>query len=189
MRSPVPSSLHRCLSLRAGVVGDHRVRRVEDRLRAAVVLVEHDRGDVVERLLELSDVAHVGAAEPVHVWSVSPTMVIWRWSAASSRAISFCAMFVSWYSSMRMCWKRCWYCASTSGCCAEQLDGLHQQVVEVHRPGLVQARLVLDVDVGVLALEELAALADGLLGRDQLVLPQADLRRARARGGKRLASR
>ncbi len=37
---------------------------------------------------------------------------------------------------------------------AEQHDGLHQQVVEVHRPGLLEAELVLGVDVGVLAVED-----------------------------------
>ena len=58
---------------------------------------------------------------------------------------------------------------------AEQLDRLHQQVVEVHRPGLQQPGLVVDVDVGVLALEDVAGPLDGLLGTDELVLPQADL--------------
>ena len=36
----------------------------------------------------------------------------------------------------------------------EQHDGLHQQVVEVHRPRLLQAELVLGVDVGVFAVED-----------------------------------
>ena len=40
------------------------------------------------------------------------------------------------------------------GVLAEQLDDLHQQVVEVHRPGLLKAGLVLGVYVGVLALED-----------------------------------
>ena len=54
------------LRLALGVVVDHRVRRVEDRLRAAVVLVEHDRGDVGERRLELEDVPEVRPTEAVH---------------------------------------------------------------------------------------------------------------------------
>ena len=65
MRSPLPASVQRFFGLRGGVVGDHGVRRVEDRLRAAVVLVEHDRGDLREGLLELQDVAVVGAAEAI----------------------------------------------------------------------------------------------------------------------------
>jgi hypothetical protein len=54
------------LRLARRVVGDDRVGRVEDRLRAAVVLVEHDRRDVRERLLELQDVPEVSPPEPVH---------------------------------------------------------------------------------------------------------------------------
>ena len=45
MRSPDPASVHRFFGLPLGVVGDDRVGRVEDRLGAAVVLVEHHRGD------------------------------------------------------------------------------------------------------------------------------------------------
>ena len=58
----------------------------------------------------------------------------------------------------------------------EELDRLHQQIVEVHGAGLQQPRLVVDVDVGVLALEDVGGALDRLLGGDQLVLPQADLR-------------
>lgn len=54
------------LLLAIGVVADDGVGRIEDGLRAAIVLVEHDGGDVVERLLELQDVAHVGPAPAVH---------------------------------------------------------------------------------------------------------------------------
>ena len=61
------------------------------------------------------------------------------------------------------------------GMVAEQLDGLHQQVVEVHRTGLQQAGLIVGVDVGVLAFEDVGRPLDRLLGSDQLVLPQADL--------------
>ncbi len=54
------------LRLARRVVGDHRVGGVEDRLRAAVVLVEHDGRDLGEGLLELQDVAEVGPSKPVH---------------------------------------------------------------------------------------------------------------------------
>ena len=47
------------------VVGDHRVGGVEDRLRRAVVLLELDLVRVGEVVLEVEDVADVGAAEPV----------------------------------------------------------------------------------------------------------------------------
>ena len=65
MRSPRAGVGPQVLRLALEVVGDHRVGGVEDRLRAAVVLVEHDRRDVGERILELQDVAEVGAAELV----------------------------------------------------------------------------------------------------------------------------
>ena len=54
------------LRLAFDVVVDHRVGGVEDGLRTAVVLVEDHRRDVGERLLEVDDVAEVGATESVH---------------------------------------------------------------------------------------------------------------------------
>ena len=56
----------------------------------------------------------------------------------------------------------------------EQLDGVGEQVVEVHRPGLEQTGLVLGIDVGVLAVEDVLRPAVRLVGVDQLVLPEAD---------------
>ena len=47
------------------VVRDHRVRGFEDALGRPVVLVEHDDRRVGERVLELQQVAEVGAAELV----------------------------------------------------------------------------------------------------------------------------
>ena len=57
---------------------------------------------------------------------------------------------------------------------AEQHDGLHQQVVEVHRAGLHEPDLVLGVDVGVLAIEDVRRPAPRLVGVDEFVLPVAD---------------
>jgi hypothetical protein len=48
------------LRLAFDVVLDHRIGGVEDGLRRPVVLVEHDRGDLGERILELQDVPEVG---------------------------------------------------------------------------------------------------------------------------------
>ena len=53
------------LLARRRVVRDHRVRRFEDPLRRPVVLVEHDDRRFGERVLELQEVAEVGAAELV----------------------------------------------------------------------------------------------------------------------------
>ena len=52
------------LELAVDVVGDDGVGGIEDRLRAAVVLVEDDR-DLGKGVLELDDVAQVGPAEAV----------------------------------------------------------------------------------------------------------------------------
>ncbi len=49
-----------------------------------------------------------------------------------------------------------------------------EQVVEVHRAGLEQPGLVLGVDVGVLAIEDVLRPPLGLVGIDQFVLPEAD---------------
>ena len=53
------------LLLAALVVADHRVGGGEDGLGGAVVLLQQDRGGVGEVLLEVEDVADVGAAEGV----------------------------------------------------------------------------------------------------------------------------
>ena len=60
------------------------------------------------------------------------------------------------------------------GVVAEQADGVDEQVVEVHRPGLQQAGLVLGVDVGVLAVEDVLRPGGDVRRCEQLVLPQAD---------------
>ena len=60
---------------------------------------------------------------------------------------------------------------------AEQLDGVAEQIVEVHGPGLEQAGLVLGVDVGVLALEDvLRPTSRYSSGRSVVVLPAAEMR-------------
>ena len=151
------------LVLAAGVVGDDRVGRVEDGLGAAVVLVEHDRGDVVERLLELGDVAQVGAAEAVHALVViadDGDLAVLGGEQQGDLVLRHVGVLVLVDQDVL---EPLLVVRQHVGVVAEQLDRLHQQVVEVHRPGLEQARLVLDVDVGVLALEDVGRPLDGLL--------------------------
>ena len=52
------------------------------------------------------------------------------------------------------------------GVVAQQAHRVDEQVVEVHRPGLEQAGLVLGVDLGVLAVEDVLAPGGGLVGVD-----------------------
>ena len=95
------------LRLAFEVVLDHGVGGIEDRLGRAVVLIEHDRGHVVERVLELQDVAEVGTAESVHALiGVADDAHVLVATREQPRTISFCAWFVSWYSSTRMCSNR-----------------------------------------------------------------------------------
>ena len=54
----------------------------------------------------------------------------------------YCAWFVSWYSSTSRWRKRSCQLVAHLGEPLEQLDGPHQEVVEVHRVGLVQPALV-----------------------------------------------
>jgi hypothetical protein len=63
--SPSPIGREQLLVLAVEVVGDDRVRRIEDVLGRAVVLLEQDHLGVGEVALELDDVADVGAAERV----------------------------------------------------------------------------------------------------------------------------
>ena len=172
------------------VVGDDRVGGVEDDLCAAVVLVEHDRGQVLERLLELVDVAHISTPKCVD-----------RLVAVADRG-DLAAVLGEQHGQLVLgevgvlvlvdqdVLEALLVAAQDVGVVAEQLDGLHQQIVEVHRPGPLQPHLVLAVHLGVLAVEDAArrGLDLGLIGVDQLVLPQAD-DAVHRRGVNRLASR
>ena len=60
------------------------------------------------------------------------------------------------------------------GVLAEELHGVGEEIVEVHRAGLEQARLVLGIDVGVLAVEDVLGPSLRFLGIDEFVLPEAD---------------
>ena len=62
------------------------------------------------------------------------------------------------------------------GVVAEEVHGLHEQVVEVERGGLEQAALVLAVHVGDALLGRGEGAVDGLLPRHQLVLHRRDRR-------------
>ena len=64
-RLALPELAPQALGDPAAVVRDHRVGRREDRLGRAVVLLELDHARVGEVVLEVEDVAHVGAAEAV----------------------------------------------------------------------------------------------------------------------------
>ena len=136
------------LFLLALVVGDEPVGGVEHGLRRAVVLLEQDRGRVGEVALELEDVADVGAAERIDrlevvtdhgqiavlfgqqlqhpVLGAVGVLVLVDEHPAEDPAVLLAHVAEQ----------------------LEQVDGAHEQVVEVHRARLDHAPLVEVVDVG-----------------------------------------
>ena len=136
------------LGLATDVVGDDRVGRVEDRLGRAEVLLQHDRGHVGERPLELQDVADVRAAPAVDrlvrvaddadvavrlaqqlddlVLRVVGVLELVDEDVREPRLVGGAHIVVG----------------------LQQVGRDHQQVVEVHGVGRVQPVLVLRVDVG-----------------------------------------
>ncbi|CAB4836394.1 unannotated protein [freshwater metagenome] len=163
------------LLLAIRVVLDDRVRRVEDRLRAAVVLVEHDRGDVVERILEQQDVAYIRPAPPVDTLVAvadDGDLLVALGQGEGDLVLGGVRVLVLVDEDVL---EALLVVRQYLTVFAEQLHGLHQQIVEVHRSGLQQPGLVVGVDLGVFAGERVVGLSLGLIGRGQFVLPQADL--------------
>ncbi len=162
------------LRLARGVVGDDRVGGIEDRLRAAVVLVEHDGRHLGEGFLELQDVPEVGAAEAIdRLVRVSDDgdVVVAAGEQQDDLVLRLVRVLVLVDQDVL---EALAVVVEHVGVVAEQADGVHQQVVEVHRPGLVQPSLVLGIDVGVLAVEDVLRPGCDVGGGEQLVLPQAD---------------
>ena len=135
------------LGLTAEVVGDDRVGRVEDRLGGTEVLLQEDRRDVGEGLLELQDVADVRTTPAVHR--------LVRVTHHTDVAVRFGEQFDDLVLGM------VGVLELVDQDVAEALlirlphvvAGLkqvrrdHQEVVEVERVGRVQALLVLEVDL------------------------------------------
>ena len=179
MRSPEPGLGPQVLGVPLGVVGDDRVGRVEDRLRAAVVLVEHHRGDpaepVVERLLELDDVAEVGAPKAVHRLvrvADDGDVAVAAGEQQHDRVLRLVRVLVLVDEDVL---EAAAVLLEHVGVLAEQAHGVHEQVVEVHRPGGDEALLVLGEHLGVLALEDVLSGGGRVRRVDELVLPRRDL--------------
>ena len=142
------------LRLALEVVVDHGVGGVEDRLGAAVVLVEHDRRDLGERVLELQDVAEVGAAEPVHrlvAVTDDADVLVTAGEQQDDLVLGLVGVLVLVDEDVLEAPP---IVIEDVGVLAEQPHGVDQQVVEVHRAGLEQPGLVLGVHVRVLAVED-----------------------------------
>ncbi len=163
------------LGLAFEVVLDHGVGGIEDRLRRPVVLIEHDRGDLRKRILELQDVPEVGAAEAVHTLigvADDADVVVAAGEEQDDLVLGLVGVLELVDEDVL---EPLAVVLEHVGVLAEELDDVEQQVVEVHRPGLLQPRLVLGVHVGVLAGEDVAGVGGGLRGVGELVLPQRDV--------------
>ena len=173
------------LGLAALVVADDAVGRGEDGLGRAVVLLEQDRRGVREVLLEVEDVADVGAAEGVdrlvgvthdhqlgrrHPLALGPGGLLLQRVGAQlvdQRVLRVVGVLVLVDQHVPE--------ASAVGLLdlregLEEVDRGHDQVVEVEGVGLAQAPLVERVRRRVGLLELVARLGGGQLGVAQLVL-------------------
>ncbi len=164
------------LLARRRVVRDDRVGGFEDPLGRAVVLIEHDHRGVGERILELQQVAEVGAAEPVHALRVvadDHDAAMFDGEQAHDfplRGVRVLELVDEDVAEPLLVPEQ------RLGVLAEQANREQQQVVEVDGRRLGQPPLVLGVDLRDPALGRSDRLFGVLLGQDQLVLERADLR-------------
>ena len=91
------------------VVGDDIVRRLDDGLGGAVVLLQTDQLVVGIIVLEVEDILDVGATETVDRLGIVATTQMFSKRAAKRRTMRYCAKLVSWYSSTSMYLKWFWY--------------------------------------------------------------------------------
>ena len=156
------------------VVGDDGVGGVEDRLGRAIVLFEdHERG-VRERLLELQDVADVGAAEAVDALvAVAHHADVAVLLGQHHDQLVLCPVGVLELVDEHVA-EAVPVVGQHVGVGAEHVDGDHEQVVEVHGAVGQQSALVLLVHLGDAPLEDrLGPLVVGV-EVDEVVLGVAD---------------
>ena len=171
-----------------GVVFDHRVGRRQDRLCGAVVLLQQDRACTREVVAEVEDVADGGTAERVDrlvgiadhhqltggdAWHVIGQSVVRPQVAAELLdqqvlGVVGVLVFVNQHlpesASVGLAHLRV---------LLEQLDGLHDQIVEIERVRGPKPLVVLGVGGGMYFVEP-GRLGAGLGGVDQFVLAVAD---------------
>jgi hypothetical protein len=164
------------LGLALAVVGDDRVRRLQDRVRRAVVLLERDQLRTAEVPLELEDVADVGAAERVdglvRVTDREHVLVL-AGQELEQAVLGVVRVLVLVDEDVA---KRLLPARAGLGEALEHLDGQHEQVVEVDGVRGVQAALVEPVHVRDGLVVEGGDARLVLLRPDQLVLRHGDLR-------------
>ena len=165
------------LLARRRVVRDHRVGGFEDALRRPVVLVEHDDRRVGERVLELQQVAEVGAAELVDALSVvaddhdAAVLLGEHAHELPLRDVRVLELVDEDVPEPLL------VAVQRFGVLAEQPHGEHEQIVEVDGRRLGQPALVLGVHLGdARARPGRRPCSAYSAGSDELVLQRADLR-------------
>ncbi len=172
------------LGLAARVAGDHRVGRGQDVLGGAVVLFQHDDPGVGEVLLELNDVADGGAAEGVdrlvrvtdHA-QLGLVLLVRPDQLTDQDVLGVVGVLVLVHQDVP---EPAPVLGRDLGEGLEQEHRVHDEVIEVHRAGVVQPPLVLRVGLG----QRLLPVRLGL-GRERLVVDQLVLQVGHL-GGQRL---
>ncbi len=170
------------LRLALDVVHDHGVGRIEDGLRAAVVLGEDHRVHVGEGPLELQDVAEVGPAEAVHRLvrvADDAHVVVFLADEQHDLVLRDVGVLVLVDENV---FEAVLVRGEHTRMLAEQRDDVDEKIIEVHGTGTLQAVLVLGIHLRVLLLERTERVVVRPYRRHELVLPQADPRLCGARG-------
>jgi len=173
----LPSRRPQVLALALAVVGDHGVGDVEDRLRAAVVLLQANDLGIGVVALELEDVADVGATPRVDALVVVAdhgeiaVLAGQEIGEAVLRVVGVLVL-VDEHEAERLL-----VMPEALGEALEQLHRLHEEVVEVHGVHLGVTLLVERVHVGRGLREPPPDTLAEFLRADELVLGVADLPR------------
>ena len=170
------------LFLARAVVLDHRVRRRQDRLRGAVVLLELDHLRVRIVLLEIQHIANVRASKRIDrlvVVADHAQVAVLLCQQLQPAVLGAVGVLVLVHQHVA---ERAAVAVAHLGEQLQQVHAAEQQVVEVHRVVAVGPLLVELVHVGRGLLEERADLQPVGLGVEQLVLGVGDLALDAARG-------
>ena len=164
------------LGLAVRVVGHHGVCRVEDVAGGAVVLLELDHVGVGVVLLEREDVLDVGATPGVDglvVVTHDHEVSVLARQEVGDGVLDAVGVLVLVHADLT---EALLVGVEHLRVLGEKLEGLHQEVVEVHGIGALQAALQHAVDLRRLALQRRLGLALHLVRHDQAVLRRRDLR-------------
>ena len=157
-----------------GIVGDHCVGCIENRLRASIVLRQHNNRHLRKRRFKLQDISKIGAAKPIHrlVSIANHADIVMRrcqhhhdFVLRNVRVLIFVDQNV--FEALLILRQHVFVLA-------KKFHGVDQQIIEVHRAGFQQSRLILAKNFCVFRVEHIVGVQQRLFWRDQFVLPQTD---------------